>query len=224
MLAEARRHRLRPRTRWSSSSATTAGRRWPASPSTARATRRCAARSGRRSKAAFACRSSSSWPGHIKPGVYDQPVIQLDLHATALAAAGVGCQARVEARRREPAAVPPRREDRRAARRALLAVRPADGDSQRRLEAGPLRQQRRHANRPATSPSPPRSSTTWPTTSAKTNDLAAANARQGQGTASQVGRLEQANVAPLWGGLGGGAAKPGKQAGQKKGKKTKTEN
>ncbi|HEY5913526.1 MAG TPA: sulfatase-like hydrolase/transferase [Verrucomicrobiae bacterium] len=30
-----------------------------------------------------------SWPGHIKAGVYDQPVIQLDLHTTALAAAAV---------------------------------------------------------------------------------------------------------------------------------------
>ena len=30
-----------------------------------------------------------SWPARVKPGVYDQPVIQLDLHATALAAAGV---------------------------------------------------------------------------------------------------------------------------------------
>ena len=30
-----------------------------------------------------------SWPGHIQPGVYDKPVIQLDLTATALAAAGV---------------------------------------------------------------------------------------------------------------------------------------
>lgn len=30
-----------------------------------------------------------SWPGHVKPGVYEKPVIQLDLHATALAAAGV---------------------------------------------------------------------------------------------------------------------------------------
>jgi len=29
-----------------------------------------------------------SWPGRLKPGVYDQPVIQLDAHATALAAAG----------------------------------------------------------------------------------------------------------------------------------------
>ena len=30
-----------------------------------------------------------SWAGKVKPGVYDQPVIQLDLTATALAAAGV---------------------------------------------------------------------------------------------------------------------------------------
>lgn len=30
-----------------------------------------------------------AWPGRIEPGVYDRPVIQLDLHATALAAAGV---------------------------------------------------------------------------------------------------------------------------------------
>lgn len=30
-----------------------------------------------------------SWAGRIKPGVFDQPVIQLDLNATALAAAGV---------------------------------------------------------------------------------------------------------------------------------------
>ena len=30
-----------------------------------------------------------SWPGRVKPGVFDQTAIQLDLHATALAAAGV---------------------------------------------------------------------------------------------------------------------------------------
>ena len=30
-----------------------------------------------------------SWHGHLKPGVFNQPAIQLDLHATALAAAGV---------------------------------------------------------------------------------------------------------------------------------------
>lgn len=35
-----------------------------------------------------------AWPGRIKPGVFDQPVIQLDLHATALAAAGMEPQAK----------------------------------------------------------------------------------------------------------------------------------
>jgi arylsulfatase A-like enzyme len=30
-----------------------------------------------------------SWPGQVKPGVFDSPAIQLDLHATALAAAGL---------------------------------------------------------------------------------------------------------------------------------------
>jgi arylsulfatase A-like enzyme len=30
-----------------------------------------------------------SWPGRVKPGVFEQPAIQLDLHATALAAAGI---------------------------------------------------------------------------------------------------------------------------------------
>ena len=30
-----------------------------------------------------------AWPGHVKPGVYATPAIQLDLHATALAVAGV---------------------------------------------------------------------------------------------------------------------------------------
>ena len=33
-----------------------------------------------------------SWPARLKPGRYDQPVIQLDAHATALAAAGVTAQ------------------------------------------------------------------------------------------------------------------------------------
>jgi arylsulfatase A-like enzyme len=39
-----------------------------------------------------------SWPGHLKPGVYEKPVIQLDLTATALAAAGarVGPEAKLE--------------------------------------------------------------------------------------------------------------------------------
>jgi len=34
-----------------------------------------------------------AWPGRLKPGVFDAPVVQLDLHATALAAAGVAPKA-----------------------------------------------------------------------------------------------------------------------------------
>ena len=30
-----------------------------------------------------------TWPQHLKPAVYDHPVIQLDVHSTALAAAGI---------------------------------------------------------------------------------------------------------------------------------------
>jgi arylsulfatase A-like enzyme len=33
-----------------------------------------------------------AWPGKVKPAIYDQPVIQLDAHTTALAAAGVAIQ------------------------------------------------------------------------------------------------------------------------------------
>lgn len=33
-----------------------------------------------------------SWPGRVKPGVYEKPAIQLDLHATALAAAGTSAE------------------------------------------------------------------------------------------------------------------------------------
>ncbi|MBI5685052.1 MAG: sulfatase-like hydrolase/transferase [Verrucomicrobia bacterium] len=35
-----------------------------------------------------------AWPGRVKPGVYEKPVIQLDLTATALAAAGVAASLR----------------------------------------------------------------------------------------------------------------------------------
>ena len=39
-----------------------------------------------------------SWPGHLQPGIYEHPVIQLDLTATALAVAGtkVGSEAKLE--------------------------------------------------------------------------------------------------------------------------------
>ena len=51
------------------------------------------------------------WPGHVPAGkVYDQPVIQLDILPTALAAAGVRSRRRCEARRRRFAAVSQRQE------------------------------------------------------------------------------------------------------------------
>ncbi len=87
---KARRRRPGARTRWSCSSATTAARPCPARPSTARATTRCAARKRTTLEGGIRVPFVVSWPGHVKPGVYDQPAIQLDLHATALAAAGRG--------------------------------------------------------------------------------------------------------------------------------------
>ena len=89
-------------------------------------------------RAASACRSWCSGRAACPAGrSYDQPVIQLDILPTALAAAGADGQAGVEARRREPAAATWRaRPTELAARGALLAVRRADGDPQGRLEAG----------------------------------------------------------------------------------------
>ena len=37
-----------------------------------------------------------SWPDHVKPGVFEKPVIQLDLTATALAAAGIPADSKIE--------------------------------------------------------------------------------------------------------------------------------
>lgn len=37
-----------------------------------------------------------SWAGHVKPGIFEKPVIQLDLTATALAAAGVSDDPKIE--------------------------------------------------------------------------------------------------------------------------------
>jgi arylsulfatase A-like enzyme len=37
-----------------------------------------------------------SWPGHVKPGVFEKPVIQLDLTATALAASGTAADPKIE--------------------------------------------------------------------------------------------------------------------------------
>ena len=86
---------------------------------------------GRRWRAASACRSWCSGRASCRPArSYDQPVIQLDILPTALAAAGVDGRRPMEARRRQPAAVPRGQEGRGAARRPVLAVRRADGHPQ----------------------------------------------------------------------------------------------
>jgi len=77
-----------------------------------------------------------SWKGHLAAGrVDDRPIIQLDVLPTALCCRGRSDE-RIGVRRREPLAISDRYSERRAARRAVLAPRRHDGDSQRRLEAG----------------------------------------------------------------------------------------
>ena len=87
-----------------------------------------------------------SWKGTLPEGVvYDQPVIQLDVLPTVLAAAGVKVEPEWKLDgvnllpyvKGEISGV--------AARRALLAAGPADGHSSRRLEARALRPDRRRS-------------------------------------------------------------------------------
>ena len=80
------------------------------------------------------------WPGHVPAGkVYDQPVIQLDILPTALAAAGVEVPADAKLDGVNLLPYLNGKNDEPAARRAVLAVRPADGDPPGRLEARAVR-------------------------------------------------------------------------------------
>ena len=97
------------RTRSSSSSATTA-RRSSKARGTARSICRSSAKRACSPMAACARRSSPPGPARCPPGkVYEPPVINLDVAATAVALAGLPPDRK--ARRREPHAVPHRRED-----------------------------------------------------------------------------------------------------------------
>ena len=131
-----------------------------------------------------------SWPGHVKPGVFGSPAVQLDLHATALAAAGVAAKPEWKLDGVNLLPFLSGEKAGRAASGALLAVRRADGHPRGRLQARPLRPQRRYAHR-------------WPQAgrhAAKALQLAGRcrrnerpgrdNARQGQGTAGTMGLLE----------------------------------
>ena len=157
-----------------------------------------------------------SWPGHVKPGVYDKPVIQLDLNATALTAAGVAIQPDWKLDGVEPPAVSLGHECGRAARVAVLAVRQADGDSPRRLQARPLRHERRHAHRrrrPARQLAA--SSTTSSDDIGEAKDLAAAMPDKVKELQAKWDAWNKDNVAPLWGGGGGRRGRGEGQEGKK---------
>ena len=111
------------RTRWSSSSATTAARRWRGRRSTAR--RNTPLRGSKRQtweggiRVPFIIR----WKGRLPEGRVDaRPIIQLDVLPTALAAAGVEPKADWKLDGVESAALPDRQAAGRAARRAVLAA------------------------------------------------------------------------------------------------------
>jgi len=164
-----------------------------------------------------------AWPGHIQPGVFDQPVIQLDLHATALAAAGI--EAQPEWKLDGVNLLPFLSGKKTGAPHDSLYWR---FGQQMAIRSGDWKLVRYDSNADT------QAGRAQPVTAAKLynlasdihedHDLTAANPDKVRELQAKWDAWNQANVAPLWGGLGGAAAKPGKRAGQKKGQKTKTEN
>ncbi len=157
-----------------------------------------------------------SWPGRVKPGVFDQPAIQLDLHATALAAAGV--EAKPEWKLDGVNLLPfLRRRASPAAPHDALYWRfgAADGHPRGRLQARPLRQQRRHAHR-RPQPAGHRRQALQPRRRHRreTKDLAAAMPEKVKELQAKWDAWNARLVPPLWGdGAGPGSpAKKGKKA------------
>ena len=139
-----------------------------------------------------------SWPGTLKPGVFEQPVIQLDLHATALAAAGV--EAKPEWKLDGVNLLPFLTGEKSGAPHDALYWRFGE---QMAIRMGDYKLVRYDSNADtrtggASSPSPPRSSTTSPSDIGEDKDLAAADAGQGEGTSGEVGRVEQAEHRSGW--------------------------
>ncbi|MFO1064643.1 MAG: hypothetical protein U0892_12335 [Pirellulales bacterium] len=81
------------------------------------------------------------WPKHVPVGAYEQPVVQLDLHATALAAAGVKAD---ESWKLDGADLVRCSQEHVAAAHDALYWRFATTYSPRRLETGALRRQCGH--------------------------------------------------------------------------------
>ena len=110
------------------------------------ATARCAGSRRRLGKAARACRFACSGKGTLPAGkTYENPIIQLDILPTALAAAGVEADPEWKLDGVNLLPYLTGEEQRAAARNALLAIRRPMGGPPRRLEAG-RRQRRRSVN------------------------------------------------------------------------------
>jgi arylsulfatase A-like enzyme len=162
-----------------------------------------------------------SWPGRVKPGTVDMPVIQLDLTATALAVAGVAADAKIEGVNLLP---------------YLDGTRtgtPHDAlywrfGQQMAIRAGDFKLVRYDTNADTLT-----GARNQPVTGVRlynlakdigeTNDLAAAMPEKVKELQAKWDKWNESNVAPLWGGgkSDSDGAEPGKPAAKKKKKGAK---
>jgi arylsulfatase A-like enzyme len=164
---------------------------------------------------------SCSWPGRIAPGVYAQPVIQLDLTATALTAAGIDAAA-----------------ERKLEGLTCCLTSPATNRAHRMtlstgVSASRWRSARASSNSYVTTPTPTRSTgaRNQPTSKGKLydvvadphedHDLAATMPEKVKELQAKWNAWNAGNVKPLWGGQhldndgdepGAGERKAGKRA------------
>jgi arylsulfatase A-like enzyme len=162
-----------------------------------------------------------TWPGHIKPGVYDQLSIQLDLHATALAAAGV--DAKTDWKLEGVNLLPFLSGEKSGAPHDALYWR---FGQQMAVRSGDWKLVRYDSNADT------QAGRAQPVTAAKLynlatdihedQDLAAANPEKVQELQAKWNAWNQSNVTPLWGGKGGDrdSTEPGKQKKKRKNAKS----
>jgi arylsulfatase A-like enzyme len=144
-----------------------------------------------------------AWPGRIPPGVFDPPAIQLDLHATALAAAGV--EVRPEWKLDGVNLLPFLSGEKSGSPHAALYWRFGE---QMAIRSGDFKLVRYDSNADT------QSGGNEPVTAAKLynlandihedKDLAAEMPDKVKELQTQWDAWNQSNVAPLWGGKGGG--------------------
>lgn len=155
-----------------------------------------------------------AWPGRVKPGVFHQPAIQLDLHATALAAAGT--EAKIDGVNLLPFLAG----EKSGAPHEALYWR---FGTQMAIRAGDFKLVRYDTNADT------QADRSEAAISAKlynlrddigeTKDLAAAMPDKAKELQTMWGEWNKANVAPLWGGRGGKAPEAGAPKGGKRKRK-----